>query len=124
MRKEVFLSSSKSEITRVVGDEPISIKYFPFLVGREASKLSEAMSPPVKLAVPDKEPFQMSRRHFTIEQEGNNIIVRDCGSQNGTIVNGFMLGGGSTTFRKILNPGKNDIIAGTFVSNFCFTCLI
>ena len=124
MRNEVFLSSSKPEITQVVGAKPISIKYFPFLVGRETSKLSEAMSPPVKLAVPDKEPFQMSRRHFTIEQEGDNIIVRDYGSHNGTIVNGFMLGGGSKTFRAVLSPGKNDIIAGTFISNFWFTCLV
>ena len=124
MRNEVFLSSSKPEIAKVFGAEPIAIKYFPFLVGRETSKLSEAMSPPVNLAVPDTEPFQMSRRHFTIEQEGDNVIVRDYGSHNGTIVNGFMLGGGSTSFRAVLRPGENHIVAGTFISKFWFTCLV
>ena len=124
MRYQVFLSSSKPEIAKVVGAKPIEIKYFPFLVGRETSKLSEAMSPPVKLAVPDTEPYQMSRRHFSIEKEGDNIIVRDYGSHNGTIVNGFMLGGGSTCFRAVLSPGENHIIAGTFISKFWFTCLV
>ena len=124
MRTGVFLSPLKPEITEIVGAEPIAIKYFPFLVGRESSKLSDAMSPPVKLAVPDTEPFQMSRRHFTIEQEGDSIIVRDFGSHNGTIVNGFMLGGGSTSFCAVLTPGENDIIAGTLISKFRFTCLV
>lgn len=124
MTNEVFLSALKPEITQMVGAEPIEIKYFPFLVGRETSKLSDAMSPPVKLAVPDLEPFQMSRRHFTIEQEGDSIIVRDYGSHNGTIVNGCLLGGGSTSFRAVLTPGKNDIIAGTLISKFRFTCLV
>ena len=124
MTSEVFLSALKPGINQIVGAELIEIKYFPFLVGRETSKLSDAMSPPVKLAVPDSEPFQMSRRHFTIEQEGDSIIVRDYGSHNGTIVNGFMLGGGSTYFRAVLTPGENDIIAGTLISKFRFTCLV
>ena len=124
MKNEVFLSSSRPELTRVVGAKPLPIKYFPFLVGRELSKISDAMSPPVRLAVPDIEPFQMSRRHFSIEQEGDSIIVRDYGSHNGTIVNGFMLGGGSTSFRAVLTPGTNNIIAGTFISKFWFTCQV
>ena len=124
MKHAVFLCALKPEIIQKVGADPIVIEYFPFLVGRETSKISDAMSPQVKLTVPDSEPFQVSRRHFTIEQDGDSIIVRDCSSHNGTIVNGFLLGGGSTSFRAVLTPGENDIIAGTFISNFRFTCLI
>lgn len=124
MKRAVFLSAKKPEVAQNLGTDPIAIKYFPFLVGRETSKISDAMSPPVKLTVPDSEPFQMSRRHFTIEQEGDSIIVRDYGSQNGTIVNGILLGGASTSFRAVLTPGENDIIAGTLISHFRFTCLI
>jgi pSer/pThr/pTyr-binding forkhead associated (FHA) protein len=124
MRNDVLLSAAQPEITRMVGAEPITIKYFPFLVGRETSKLSDAMSPSVKLAVPDTAPFQLSRRHFTIEKEGDSIIVRDYGSHNGTIVNGFMLGTGSRAFHTVLAPGENNIIAGTLISKFQFTCLV
>ena len=41
-----------------------------------------------------------------IDQDEDGIIVRDCGSHNGTIVNGALLGGSSIGFRAVLGPRR------------------
>ncbi len=120
----VRISAVKPEVARQLQSDPMTIERFPFVVGRQSSRSSDAMSPPVTLTIPDTQPFQMSRRHFMIDQDEDGIIVRDCGSHNGTIVNGVLLGGNSIGFRAVLTPGENEIIAGTLISKFQFTCWI
>ena len=123
-KQPVRFSAVRPDIVRQMGSDSITIERFPFLVGRESSHTSDAMNPPVALAISDEQPFQLSRRHFMIDQDDEGIIVRDCGSHNGTIVNGIMLGGSSIGFRAVLVPGENEIIAGTLISPFHFSCWI
>lgn len=123
-KQNVRFAAIRPDIVRQVGKDSILIERFPFLVGRQSSRTSEAMSPPVSLAISDDQPFHLSRRHFMIDQDDDGIIVRDCGSHNGTIVNGVMLGGSNIGYRAVLVPGENEIIAGTLISPFQFSCWI
>ena len=123
-KQAVRFAAVRPDIVRQIGKDSITIDRFPFLVGRQSSRNPEAMSPPVSLAISDNQPFQLSRRHFLIDQDDEGIIVRDCGSHNGTIVNGHMLGGSSIGFRAVLVPGENEIVAGTLISPFQFSCWI
>lgn len=94
---------------------------FPFIVGRVDG---EGLHGNIDLSIPDSAPFQLSRRHFMIERKDDIFQVVDCNSYHGTIVNGDKLGGGSTSFRKTLPPGENEIVAGTEDSSFRFICLV
>ena len=123
-KKSVQFAAVRPDVVRQIGKDLITIDRFPFLVGRQSSRTSEAMDPPVSLAVSDNQPFQLSRRHFMINQDEDGIIVRDCGSHNGTIVNGVLLGGSSIGSRAVLVSGENEIIAGTLISPFQFSCWI
>ena len=123
-KQSVRFAAVRPDIIRRIGKDSMTIDMFPFLIGRQSSRTSEAMGPPVSLAISDNQPFQLSRRHFMIDQDEDGIIVRDCGSHNGTIVNGALLGGSSIGFRAVLVPGENEIIAGTLISPFQFSCWI
>ena len=123
-KQSVRFAAARPDIIRQIGKDSMTIDMFPFLIGRQSSRTSEAMGPPVSLAISDSQPFQLSRRHFMIDQDEDDIIVRDCGSHNGTIVNGALLGGSSIGFRAVLIPGENEIIAGTLISPFQFSCWI
>ena len=123
-KQSVRFAAVRPDVVRLIGKDSMTINRFPFLVGRQSSYTSEAMEPPVSLAISDNQPFQLSRRHFMIDQDEDGVIVRDCGSHNGTIVNGVLLGGNSIGFRAILVPGENEIIAGTLISPFHFSCWI
>ena len=123
-KQSVQFAAVRPDVVRQIGKDSMTIDRFPFLVGRQSSRTSEAMDPPVSLAVSDNQPFQLSRRHFMINQDEDGIIVRDCGSHNGTIVNGVLLGGSSISFRAVLVSGENEIIAGTLISPFQFSCRI
>ena len=123
-KQSVRFAAARPDIIRQIGKDSMTIDMFPFLIGRQSSRTSEAMGPPVSLAISDNQPFQLSRRHFMIDQDEDGIIVRDCGSHNGTIVNGALLGGSSIGFRAVLVPGENEIIAGTLISPFQFSCWI
>ena len=123
-KQSVRFAAVRPDIVRQIGKASITIDMFPFLIGRQSSRTSEAMGPPVSLAISDNQPFQLSRRHFMIDQDEDGIIVRDCGSHNGTIVNGVLLGGSGSGFRTVLVPGENEIIAGTLISPFQFSCWI
>ena len=123
-KQSVRFAAVRPDIVRQIGKASMTIDMFPFLVGRQPSRASEALGPPVSLAISDNQPFQLSRRHFMIDQDEDGIIVRDCGSHNGTIVNGALLGGGGSGFRTVLVPGENEIIAGTLISPFQFSCWI
>lgn len=123
-KQSVRFAAVQPDIIRQIGKDSMTIDVFPFLIGRQSSRTSEAIGPPVSLAISDNQPFQLSRRHFMIDQDKDGIIVRDCGSHNGTIVNGALLGGSSIGFRAVLVPGENEIIAGTLISPFQFSCWI
>ncbi len=117
----VRLIIAEDEIADRVEFAEYDLYVFPFIVGREDG---EGLHANIDLTIPDSAPYQLSRRHFLIDDRDGEIQVVDCNSYHGTIVNGKKLGGGATSFRVALPPGENTIVAGTEDSEFRFVCLV
>lgn len=102
------------------GFSSVSIQKFPFRIGRAAHGDRKTESSQNDLDLLDDEPFQVSRKHCLIENDGDSFYVRDSGSSLGTIVNGSPIGVKHASLSHVLNPGKNTIILGTPRSSFKF----
>jgi pSer/pThr/pTyr-binding forkhead associated (FHA) protein len=100
--------------------EGLEVSRLPFRVGRKPAKGEKAAAGESDLALEDSRPFTLSRRHFAIEQSRRGLIVRDCGSQHGTVVNGVRIGKGAGIDIAILRTGENEIIAGAEASPYRF----
>jgi pSer/pThr/pTyr-binding forkhead associated (FHA) protein len=100
----------------------IEIEKFPFKIGRDAygDRGFDSSASKNDFSISDGEPFQISRKHCFIEQNGERFYVRDTGSSLGTIVNGTSIGVKNTSLTEALVPGKNTIILGTARSPFKF----
>lgn len=117
----IRLTVTERDIADRIGRAEVIIDIFPFVIGR---RNDSTITGTISLAILDRRPFQLSRRHFLIDRTDDDVEVRDCGSNNGTIVNGTALGGKNTAYRAALLPGENEIIAGTQSSPFRFLCTI
>lgn len=103
------------------------IRNLPFRAGRRAVKGEHppAMKvEPVHLILEDAAPYQLNREHFVIEDSAMGPILRDCGSQRGTIVNGTELGGKHRHLSTPLLEGANEIVAGGEDSPFRFSLTV
>ena len=100
----------------------VEIVKFPFKIGRDGFGDRGFDRSTVKndLSIPDGEPFQVSRKHCLIEQEGECFYVRDTGSSLGTIVNGTPIGVKNASLSEVLVLGENRIILGTVRSPYKF----
>lgn len=104
------------------GFDSIDILKFPFKIGRDGFG-EGGFSPSMAkndLSIPDQEPFQVSRKHCLIEQDGSSFYVRDTGSSLGTIVNGTSIGVKFASLSERLVHGTNTIILGSKRSAFKF----
>ena len=103
------------------------IRNLPFRVGRKAAKGEHAplmKVEPVHLILDDAAPYQLNREHFVIEDSAMGPVLRDCGSQRGTIVNGTELGGVHRHLSTPLHEGANEIVAGGEESPFRFSLAV
>ena len=73
----------------------------------------------VYLLEPSAELLQISREHFAIQYEGDQLFVVDRGSVCGTIVAGKQIGGNRVGGRTELRSG-DVIIVGTSTSEYVF----
>ena len=78
----------------------------------------------VDLALEDRRPFNLSRRHFSIEEEDGALIIRDFGSYHGTTVNGTTLGGEGRPRTAPLMTGESELITGKPDSPFRFRIVV
>ena len=117
----IRLRPLEPDIAEAMGTGVVEIEALPFVVGRSEYD-GEGTARGVDLAIPDRRPFTLSRRHFAIEQAPRGHLVRDCGSYHGTFVNGVLIGSGGTARTAPLNAGENEIVAGPISSPFRF-CL-
>jgi pSer/pThr/pTyr-binding forkhead associated (FHA) protein len=132
-----FMSKSEDVVTFIMSLSPltplcaskfsehfvsIEIEKFPFKIGRDAYGDRGFDSSAFKndFSISDGEPFQVSRKHCLIEQDGECFYVRDTGSSLGTIVNGTPIGVKYASLSQVLISGKNTIILGTARSPFKF----
>jgi CRP/FNR family cyclic AMP-dependent transcriptional regulator len=106
----------------VTGFDPIEIKKFPFRIGRGIAGRDghETVFSTNDFFIADKEPFQVSRNHCSIEREGDHFFVRDRGSTLGTFVNETPVGVHNASLTHDLVDGENTIILGSSRSPYKF----
>lgn len=107
-----------------MGVDEIDIRELPFRIGRTASGEDKDTYTDIHLAIADSRPFNLSRRHFAIEEEDGALIVRDFGSYHGTTVNGLILGGEGRPRTAPLMTGESELVAGKPDSPFCFRIVV
>lgn len=95
----------------------------PFRVGR-APGPGEMTLDSNDLALPDVQPYNISRNHFSVAIRGDGVFVHDRGSYLGTVVNGTRIGGGHRTASALLLTGDNEVIAGAARSPFRFRVVV
>ena len=108
----------------IVGSDEIRIERPPFRIGRSPSGEGKDTYFDINLALDDKRPFNLSRRHFSIEMIDGSLIVRDCGSYHGTTLNGTILGGQDRPQTAPLMTGESELVAGKPDSPFRFRIIV
>jgi CRP/FNR family cyclic AMP-dependent transcriptional regulator len=103
-----------------IGPQPISIPHLPFSVGRQHDQHEPPSVITPDLAIPEDQPHRLSRAHFMLIRDGDDILVRDLNSTLGTIVNGQPLGRDFPVDSAPLRKGENSVVAGGDGSPFAF----
>jgi pSer/pThr/pTyr-binding forkhead associated (FHA) protein len=114
------LRAGNEHLARQVPSGGVAVTHLPFRVGRKPAKGENVPTEGNDLEIEDSRPFNLSRRHFSIEQTGRGLLVRDCGSHLGTKVNGVRIGHEGRVNIAILRSGENEIIAGSEGSPYRF----
>jgi hypothetical protein len=96
----------------------------PFRNGRAATGEGKDTDGDIHLAIEDDRPFNLLRRHFSIEEEAGALVARDCGSYHGTALNGQILGGEGLPLSAPLMTGESELVAGRSDSPFRFRILV
>jgi CRP-like cAMP-binding protein len=122
-RFRVRIQSRYDETGHAAGPVDEVVAKLPFLIGRDAGPAGGAFSIN-DLNLTDRMPFQVSRHHCAIEQQGNRIVVRDRGSAVGTWVNGLLVGIRGTMLQAPLQPGSNMLVLGEATSPQRFTVTV
>lgn len=120
----VRLVPGSPRLVEVMPSDGIEVTQFPFRVGRHAGKGEHGPALSNHLELPDDEPYQLSRLHFALDDAAWGPVVVDCGSRLGTRVNGHLIGGNAEEVRAPLNPGENEVIAGSRNSPFRFRVFV
>ncbi|NOZ19561.1 MAG: response regulator [Planctomycetes bacterium] len=102
----------------------VLVRAFPFYLGREPYGMEDGPISNTDLTIQDEPPFQVSRRHCSIEQEADGYCICDVNSRLGTIVNGERIGPRMPVAAAPLKPGKNTLVLGGRRSPFVFSVLV
>lgn len=122
--RELRLIPDQPDLERMLQADMLAIDRLPFCVGRRPGDLRDDDFEDVDLVLDDSRPYQLSRRHFQIEEQDNDLFCRDCGSYHGTIVNGVTIGIEQKVLDAPLVPGENLIVAGSPQSMFRFRLVV
>jgi hypothetical protein len=120
----IRLIADGKRLRSVLGAEEIEIRELPFRIGRTAAGEGKDTYTDIDLAIADTRPFNLSRRHFAIEEEHGALIIRDFGSYHGTTINGLTLGGEGRPRTAPLMTGESELVAGKPDSPFRFKILV
>ncbi len=101
----------------------LAIEKFPFRIGR-VNDVDGSVFSSNDFSIPDKQPFQVSRNHCSIEREGDHYFVRDRGSTLGTIVNDVHIGVQHGTLTVDLKQGENIVVIGSQKSPYKFRVVL
>jgi CRP/FNR family transcriptional regulator, cyclic AMP receptor protein len=100
------------ETRAAVPAEGITITRFPFKVGRRPDSPDTEVLAFNDLGLADRAPHVLSLNHFALDLRADGLIVRDRGSQRGTVVNGTRIGALAARDTAPLRPGENEVVAG------------
>ncbi len=98
----------------------IKIKETPFGVGRKPKRGEQTPRTDILLQFSDQRPYNLSRLHFLIEIGRPGLMIRDAGSQLGTLVNGERIGLDEPRNAVPLHIGENEIEVGGYDTPFHF----
>lgn len=104
--------------------EGVLVNSLPFFVGRSPKEAEPKPGIPVDLALEDKQPYRLSRVHFSIDSADGSYLVRDMHSMLGTNVNGDGLGDHFTADQAFLSAAENIVVAGGKVSPYRFRLVV
>lgn len=93
---------------------PIAIvtRKFPFRFGRNKVKEMEHRVSGDGVLLAETLPYQVSRNHCVIEYAGEGLVLRDCGSTLGTVVDGVALHRRRVAFTAPLPVGEHMVRLG------------
>ena len=103
-----------------IGPAPIKIPHLPFTIGRQHDQNEPSSVITPDLAIAEDAPHRLSRAHFMLIRDDDDIVVRDLNSTLGTIVNGQPLGHDFPIDSAPLRRGDNSVVAGGAGSPFAF----
>lgn len=121
---DIRILAGGRRLRSALGADEINVNELPFRIGRAAAGEGKDTYGDVHLAIEDARPFNLSRRHFSIEEEDGSLVVRDCGSYHGTTLNGQILGGEGRPISAPLMTGESEVVAGRSDSPFRFRILV
>ncbi|CAN0494589.1 unnamed protein product [Laminaria digitata] len=121
---EIRIVADGRRLRSALGGDEIVVRELPFRIGRAASGEGKDTYGDVHLTIEDARPFNLSRRHFSIEEEDGALVVRDCGSYHGTTLNGQILGSEGHPISAPLMTGESELVAGRSNSPFRFRILV
>ncbi|MBT6537040.1 MAG: cyclic nucleotide-binding domain-containing protein [Rhodospirillaceae bacterium] len=102
----------------------IKINETPYGVGRKPKRGEQIPRTDIILQFSDERPYNLSRHHFMIELGRPGLMIRDAGSQLGTLVNGERIGLDEPRNAVSLHIGENAIEAGGYDTPFHFIIVI
>lgn len=102
----------------------VEITSLPFRIGRAFADSRVALFARNDLAIPDQQPFHVSRNHCEIDLGEQGFIVRDRGSTLGCIVNNSAIGSHAEGFSAALHEGDNYLLLGSDDSPFRYVLTV
>ena len=107
-----------------IGGEGIEISELPFRIGRHALADDRTSASETELLLRAPGSMQISPEHLIIESRDGRIVLRDLGSQVGTIVNGILAAHFEVSDEVALQFGDNDVQLGGLDSPYRFRLII
>lgn len=97
-----------------------------FLIGRRGSGYLSDTSPLPDFALPENEPFTVSKRHCELCVNEQGVVIRDLGSRFGTVVDGIRLGGSRRPkcTELLLEAGEHTLVIGPRDSDHRFRLIV
>ncbi len=120
----ITLSLDSPYTSQQIKGKRINSDFLPIHIGRSDNSESTKNNKH-QISLEDTEPYQLSRSHFSIEQENNDLFIIDTHSTKGSWVNGKQIGGNVMKQNSMkLKIGENKVIAGQKDSVFYFRIFI
>jgi CRP-like cAMP-binding protein len=110
--QRITLRPLTPETRAVLPSAGVAVTRIPFRVGRKPSAGESELLAMNEIEFDSQPPHQLSLNHFALDLDHGQVIVRDRGSRDGTIVNGGVIGGAALRDTAALMPGENEVIAG------------